>query len=103
MQGAVHGIFEIADICVLVVPGKGAVLLNNLDAAKGVVHFHKVRQLRPIGDMGAAGLLHPSFHDAGNGDIPLQRLLNLGEPGIPYFAAVGFYIGPDGVVKSGVQ
>lgn len=57
MQGAVHGIFEIADICVLVIPGKGAVILNNLDAAKGVVHFHKVRQLRRIRDMGAAGLL----------------------------------------------
>ena len=103
MQGAVHGIFEIADICVLVIPGKGAVILDDLDAAKGVVHFHKVRQLRPIRDMRAAGLLHPSLHDAGNGDIPLQRLLNLGEPGIPCFTAVGFYIGPDGVVKSGVQ
>lgn len=57
MQGAVHGIFEIADICVLVIPGKGAVILNNLDAAKSVVHFHKVRQLRLIRDMGAAGLL----------------------------------------------
>lgn len=55
MQGAVHGIFEIADIRVLVVPGKGAVLLNNLDAAKGVVHFYIVRQLRPIGDMGPPG------------------------------------------------
>lgn len=55
MQGAIHGIFEIADIRVLVVSGKGAVLLNNLDAAKGVVHFHKVRQLRPIGDMGPPG------------------------------------------------
>lgn len=103
MQGAVHGIFEIADIRVLVVSGKGAVILNNLDAAKGVVHFHKVRQLRLIGDMGAAGLLHPSLHDTGNGDIPFQGLLNPGEPGIPYFAVIGFYIGPDGVVKSGVQ
>ena len=55
MQRAVQGIFEIADIRVLVIPGKGAVILNNLDAAKGVVHFHKVRQLRPIGDMGPPG------------------------------------------------
>lgn len=62
MQGAVHGIWEIADICVLVIPGKGAVILDDLDTAKGVVHFHKVRQLRPIGDMRAAGLLHPFLH-----------------------------------------
>lgn len=55
MQGAVHGIFEIADICVLVIPGKGAVILDDLDTAKGVVHFYKVRQLRPIGDMGPPG------------------------------------------------
>lgn len=103
MQGAVQGIFEIADIRVLVVPGKGAVILNNLDAAKGIVHFHKVRQLRLIRNMGTAGLLHPSLHDTGNGDIPLQRLLNPGEPGIPCFTVIGFYIGPDGVIKSGVQ
>lgn len=55
LQGAIHGIFEIADICVLVVSGKGTVILDDLDTAKGVVHFYIVRQLRPIGDMGPPG------------------------------------------------
>lgn len=55
LQGAIHGIFEIADICVLVVSGKGTIILDDLDTAKGVVHFYKVRQLRPIGDMGPPG------------------------------------------------